>query len=415
MAELFIELSEKQIDCVLSASNYDIAFLDGAIRAGKTHVANLIWLEYIQNGPVGTLLMAGKTIRTLERNVLKADNGIFDLLGEGNYKYNSSTGELVIGKRVIYCVGVNDEKAESKIRGMTLAGAYCDEVSLYPKNFVEQLQGRCSVPGAKMLWTSNPDSPFHYLNTEYINNPAMKGILKHWRFLMTDNPYLVKCNPEYIERAKKSFTGVFYKRNVLGEWAIAEGRVYDAFDSELHVLDQLPHEEDEDFAYDEIYVGVDYGSVHPTTFTMVGIKNEICYVIKEYCQAGQINSVLARDFIDFIDGWNVDGITVDSAAKAFILELNDKGIYTADCIKDVQDGISLVSQLIGEQKLYVASSCTNLISEFYTYSWDEKKSISQGKDVVIKLSDDVLDGLRYCLKTFYDYNTRAYTINNNWF
>lgn len=400
MSEPFIELSDKQIDCILNA-DARINFLDGSIRAGKTHVSNLIWLDYIINGPKGNLLMTGKTIRSLERNVLKAENGIFDLLGEGNYKYNSSTGELIIAGRTIYCVGAADERSENKIRGMTLAGHYGDEVSLYPKSFIEQVQGRCSVKGSRLLWTSNPDSPYHFLKTEYIDNPKMKGILKHWRFRMTDNPYMVKKNPEYIEYAEKTFTGVFYKRNVLGEWALASGLVYDNFRDEC-IIDELPEE------YDEIYVGVDYGSVHPTSFIMIGLKDNNVYVIKEYYESGKINSVLAQDFIDFIDGYPVDGITVDSAAKAFILELNDKGIYTTDCVKEVQDGISRVSQLIGENRLFVHRSCKNLIQEFYSYSWDEKKSQSQGKDVVIKLQDDALDSLRYAISTFLDFNERAY-------
>lgn len=49
-----------------------------------------------------------------------------------------------------------------------------------------------------------------------------------------------------------------------------------------------------------------------------------------------------------------------------------------------------------------------MIKEFYTYSWDDKKSISQGKDVVIKLNDDCCDALRYACKTFLNFDTRAY-------
>ena len=189
------ELSKKQLHFLLY-SNARLNIADGAIRSGKTFVFNLRWLDYIINGPKGTLLMAGKTIRTLERNVLKAENGLFDLLGEGNYKYNGSTGELQIGNRKIICIGASDERSENKIRGMTLAGALCDEVTLFPKSFIEQLIGRCSVAGSQLFWNCNPDSPYHFLKQEYLDNPKMKPLVKHWRFLMYDNPYLVKTNPE---------------------------------------------------------------------------------------------------------------------------------------------------------------------------------------------------------------------------
>lgn len=394
------ELSKKQLHFLLY-SNARINIADGAIRSGKTFIFNLRWLDYIVNGPKGTLLMAGKTIRTLERNVLKAENGLFDLLGEGNYKYNGSTGELIIGDRTIICIGASDERSENKIRGMTLAGALCDEVTLFPKSFVEQLIGRCSVAGSQLFWNCNPDSPYHYIKQDFLESDNMKSLVKHWRFLMYDNPYLVKTNPDYIKQAETTYTGVFYKRNVLGEWALAEGLVYDNF-TDAHIIDELPEE------YDEIYVGVDHGVTHPATFMMIGIKDRNVYVIKEFCQSNRTNSELADEFIHFIDGYSIDGITVDSAAASLILEFNKRGIYTTDCNKDVVDGITLITQLIGEKRLYVHKDCKNLIKEFYTYSWDEKKSQSQGKDVVIKLNDDCLDSLRYACRTFLDFDNRAY-------
>lgn len=397
------ELSKKQLHFLLT-SDARINIADGAIRSGKTFVFNLRWLDYIVNGPRGILLMAGKTIRTLERNVLKAENGLFDLVGEGNYKYNSSTGELEIAGRKIICIGASDERSENKIRGMTLAGALCDEVTLFPKSFVEQLIGRCSVAGSQLFWNCNPDSPYHFIKQEYIDNPKMKHLVKHWRFLMYDNPYLVKTNPEYIKQAETTYTGVFYKRNVRGEWALAEGIVYDNFTDKC-IVDDLPEE------FDEIYVGVDHGVTHPATFIMIGVKDREVYVIKEFYQSNRTNSELADEFINFIDGYSVDGITVDSAAASLILEFNKRGIYTTDCNKDVIDGITLVTQLIGEKRLFVHKSCKNLIKEFYTYSWDDKKSQSQGKDVVIKLNDDCCDALRYACKTFLDFDNRAYVLD----
>lgn len=397
------ELSKKQLHFLLY-SNARINIADGAIRSGKTFVFNLRWLDYIVNGPKGILLMAGKTIRTLERNVLKAENGLFDLVGEGNYKYNGSTGELEIAGRKIICIGASDERSENKIRGMTLAGALCDEVTLFPKSFVEQLIGRCSVAGSMLFWNCNPDSPYHYIKQDYLDNPKMKEQIKHWRFLMKDNPFLVKTNPEYIHQAETTYTGAFYKRNVLGEWALAEGLVYPNF-TDAHIVDKLPEE------FDNIYVGVDHGVVHPATFIMIGVKDRDVYVIKEYYEEGKTNSELAEDFINFIDNYYIDGITVDSAAKSLILEFNKNNIFTTDCIKDVVDGITMVSQLIGEHRLYVHRSCENLIKEFNTYSWDDKKSKSQGKDVVVKLSDDALDALRYACKTFLNFDNELQIVD----
>lgn len=397
-ALLLPELSKKQLNFLLN-SDADINIADGAVRSGKTHVFNLRWLEYIMTAPEGDLLMVGKTIRTLEQNVLKPKNGLFDLLGQGNYQYNVSTGELFVAGRKIYCKGANDETAENKIRGMTLAGALCDEITLFPKSFVDQLIARCSIAGAKQFWNCNPDSPFHYIKQEYLDNPAMRGIVKHWRFLMTDNPYLVKHNPKYIHNASRTWKGVFYRRNVLGEWALADGLVYSHFDQDVHVVYALPER------FDKIFIAVDYGTTHPTAFVMLGKLGEKLYVIKEYYQAGKLNSQLADDFVNFKEDYNIHGVTVDSAAASFVLELKSRGIYVKDCVKDVNDGISKVSSLLGEGKLFIHESCTNLIKELCTYSWDTKKSATSGKDIVIKLNDDALDALRYCIMTFYNHKS----------
>lgn len=210
---------------------------------------------------------------------------------------------------------------------------------------------------------------------------------------MEDNPYLTQINPDYIKNASKKWHGVFYKRNVLSEWALADGLIYPHFSDE-HIINTLPD------SFDKIFVGVDYGTTHPTVFLLIGVKDNIIYVMKEYYAKGRLNSQLASDFVNFIDGYNINGITVDSAAASFIQELRSKNIHVKDCVKDVQDGISKVSSLLGENKILIYKDCKNTIKEFYTYSWDTKKSESNGKDVVIKLNDDCMDTLRYVIMTF---------------
>lgn len=208
-----MNLSKKQFNFLVD-SNTRISICDGAVRSGKTFIFSIRWLDYINNGPPGTLMMCGKTIRTLENNVLMANpGGLFEMLGEGNYKYNRSNGELFIGQRKIICIGANDEKAESKIRGMTLAGAMCDEVTLYPQNFITQLIARCSIKGAQLFWNCNPDNPNHYIKTDYIDNQELKNKVKVWHFLMEDNPAL---DPEYVADLKLMYNGVWYKRMIEG-------------------------------------------------------------------------------------------------------------------------------------------------------------------------------------------------------
>ncbi len=57
--------------------------------------------------------------------------------------------------------GANDQRSEGKIRGSTLGGAYCDELTLFPKDFFVMLLSRLRVEGAKLIATTNPDVPTH--------------------------------------------------------------------------------------------------------------------------------------------------------------------------------------------------------------------------------------------------------------
>lgn len=391
--EDYIDFSPKQIDFLLNSDAF-INICSGAVRSGKSHICNLRWLEYITSAPKGDLLMVGKTIRTLERNVLKAENGIFDLIGEGNYHYNSSTGELTINGRNIYCVGANDEKSENKIRGMTLVGAYCDEVTLYPESFIQQLIQRHSksMKRSKMFWSTNPDSPYHFIKTDYIDDMDKRDIVKTWNFLMTDNPFLVKFNAAYIEMAKK-WKGVYYKRNFLGEFALAEGLVYENFSDDC-IVDELPDK------FDKIFIGGDHGVNHPTTYVMIGLCGDKVYLIKEYKKSGLRNTQLTADLVEFIGNTQVNGMTIDSAAASFILDVKKAGIHLTECDKSVEDGIARIGTLIAENRFFVHRRCVNAIKEFYSYSWDSKKSQNSGKDVVVKLNDDILDALRYACTTF---------------
>src|SRR5690625_7803891 len=80
--------------------------------------------------------------------------------------------EDILGRR-IHLEEANDRQSESKIRGMTIAGHYGDEITLWPESYFAQSLARMSVAGAKMIGTTNPDSPNHWLKKDWID--ADKG------------------------------------------------------------------------------------------------------------------------------------------------------------------------------------------------------------------------------------------------
>ncbi len=249
--------------------------LSGSVRSGKTWISLVLWAFWIATRPLnGVYMMAGKTLEALERNCLVPLQG---LVGERNFRYNLQRKQGFLFGRLIYLEGCNDKRAENKIRGLTLFGAYCDELTLFTEDFFAQLCARLSAPGAKLFATTNPDSPTHWLHKHYISR-VDEIDLKVYTFLLDDNTTL---DPEYVAEIKRDYIGVFYERMILGLWVVAEGAIYriyaenrESYAVRIPPADPSLRDPAVRYAdYDYIQIGLDFGgtgSAH--SLTASGIK-----------------------------------------------------------------------------------------------------------------------------------------------
>lgn len=376
-------------------SNARINIWQGSVRSGKTIASIARWLEYAEEGPPGDLLMAAKTERTLKRNIL---DPIFDMVGD-NLVYRQGQGEATLYGRRIYVAGANDERSEGRIRGMTLAGVYGDELTLWPESFFKQCLARMSVEDAKLFGTTNPDSPYHWLKTEYLDRVHELN-LKTWHFALEDNPNLPI---QYIRDLKNEYTGLWYKRFIEGLWVVAEGAVYDMWDESRFCFN--PEETPKFFS--EYVIGVDYGTANPTSFLLLGRKDDVLYVLKEYHwdshERGRqkTDSEYVSDLRDFIGDLTIRAICVDPSATSFKAECKKQQIWNVvDADNDVLDGIRDISNYLGKDQLKVAAGCLNLRKEFSSYMWDANAQL-RGEDRPIPKHDHSLDALRYAIRTMY--------------
>ena len=135
-----IEFSDKQIALIKQLKTdrlKRINLLEGAVRSGKTWISLILFGLWVALQPQdATFLMVGKTLTSLKRNCLDL---LASLLGEKNFTYNLSRKEAILFGRKVYLEGTNDTRAEGKIRGMTLTGAYCDEITLFSEDFFAML------------------------------------------------------------------------------------------------------------------------------------------------------------------------------------------------------------------------------------------------------------------------------------
>lgn len=365
-----------------------INLLEGSVSSGKTWISLVCWGFWLATMPQNQLyLMCGKSLTTLKRNCLIPLEAMF---GQSNFSFSTSAKEAYLFGRRILLEGANDARSEGKIRGLTLQGAYCDELTLFPKDFFVMLLSRLRVPGAKLIATTNPDSPQHWLKREYIDLMAELDMLT-MRFLLEDNTTL---DPQYVAAVKAEYTGVFYRRFILGEWCVAEGLIYPMFDKTVHVK-SLPHPQG------EWYVSVDYGTLNAFSAGLWCYDGTTAYRVAEYYYSGReqkrqrTNTQYLQSIQQLTAGKSISAVIVDPSAASFIAELRQAGFLVRKGKNDVVEGIRRTAAALEQGKLLFSPDCKNSFREFALYRWDESSS----QDRPIKENDHAMDDIRYFVST----------------
>lgn len=388
---------------------------EGAVRSSKTVGSIIRWLTYVAEGPKGNLAMIGKTERTLKRNVI---DPIIAMIGPRRCRYKAGAGEVIINGRLIYLAGANNVESITKIQGLTLAGAYGDEIATWPKEFFEMLGTRLSIPGAQFFGTCNPAGPVHWLKHDWLDRASLwvmhDGSTSHgdgesldlhrFSFTLDDNPFLA---PSFVDSLKRQYVGLFFKRYILGLWVPAEGAVYDMFDPDRHVVGdkQLPVIER------WISLSVDHGTRAPFHAGLLGLGTDRrLHLTRDWRWDSSIKRRQLSDmeYSRELRSWlhtvpvpqtDLRGVTperaiVDSEALAFRVQLHHDGMPSLLAEKDVLPGIRTIASLFAANLLDIHESCTDLIMETQGYSWDDKAA-EKGEDKPLKVADHGPDMLRY--------------------
>ena len=363
-----------------------IVCAQGAIRSGKTHASIfgfLVWALSLFADC--NFIIAGQSLASVGRNVRRPMIGMLIRMGIP-YIWREQKAELVIGKAVFLFVGAHSEQAQDRIQGMTVAGALLDESVLLPKSFIMQVLARLTFDGSKLFCTYNPDSPHHWFKKEIVDG-MLPAVVK---FGLQDNPVL---SEEAKQRYRTMFTGVFYERFVLGNWAAAEGAIFPDFNT-FHAAD-LPGT-----SPSYVDVTLDYASASVTAGLLVASFADIDYVIGEYYHDARTQGALTdRQIVDnlkaeLFNEQPPNRFWVDPAAASIKVILRRDNLPVRDANNNVLSGIRCVSTQFAAKKLFISDACPNLISELGGYRWDAKKQ-EDGDDAPVKVNDHGCDALRY--------------------
>ena len=368
---------------------------DGAVRSGKTMAMGLSFFLWAMSCFQGQRFgICGKTISSLRRNVLSEILPRLEGLG-ASWKERRTDNLVTVRfggrENQFYIFGGRDESSASLIQGITFAGVLMDEVALMPRSFVEQACARCSVAGSRLWFNCNPAGPSHWFYRTWILEAEQRNCLR-LHFTMEDNPSLT---PEIRQRYQRLYTGVFYRRFILGQWAQAEGRVYDFFSADM--VGKGPPGD-----CDKWYVSCDYGTVNPTSMGLWGRCGGVWYRVKEFyfnsreAMHQMTDEEYAEALAGLVGGRQVTRVIVDPSAASFIEVLRRKGWPVQKAVNDVLDGIRLTSDCLKSGKIVICQNCTDLLREMDEYVWD----LSSGtKDRVKKEHDHAMDDMRYFVST----------------
>jgi len=392
-------LSPKQMEFIKNCTaSWNLAH--GAVSTGKTIGTLFAFMHAAHQCPDSQIFMVGHSSDTIYRNAIRPLMESEELaIFRPFCTWMSGKRELKFGDKTIKTLGAKDEGAIGSFQGLSASLMYCDEMTLYPESVTDMIDSRLRKTHSRGFAAMNPSHPNHkckqWIDKAEAGDPNYYAL----HFVLDDNPFLTE---EYKERIRNSATGLFYKRNVLGLWVMAEGAIFDFFDKKIHVVKKPPR------AAEYWIAGIDYGASNPCTCVVIGISTgqytqtgtqmwvEAEYYWDHKKKKPKVNSELADDIHAFLEPYAIKNLYIDPSAESFQRELERRGRHVVHANNDVSNGIQIMCDLVHSGRCLIMDNCTNLIREIEGYVWDPGEA-KKGYDEPLKQNDHCLDALRYCL------------------
>lgn len=367
-------------------------FKVGATRSGKTFVDYYVIPKRIRKiiGKEGLTVILGVSKATIERNVLEPMRIRWDesLVG----RISSDNTCYLFGERA-YCLGAEKVSQVSKLRGSSIKYCYGDEVAEWNPEVFELLKSRLDKPYSCFDGALNPQSPNHWLK-KFLDSDAD---IYSQHYTIFDNPFLPK---EFVDNLCREYAGmVYYKRYILGEWALAEGLIYPMYEEAV----SEPLDGAEMDRITEWVLSIDYGTQNAFAALLWGLKGGVWHCVREYYYSGRdtgqqkTDEEYASDLDTFIGNLTDLETIIDPSAASFIalLRKRDGRYRVRKADNNVADGIRETASAMRQGKIKISRACKNTISELQGYVWDEKAA----DDVPVKINDHAMDSMRYMVKT----------------
>lgn len=422
-----------------SGKTYDICFslIQYAKALKKYELEQRKNKNYIPREYNGAII--GWTTDTVKSNIVENLESIltrqYNFTNGKEYilRYGQQDKYLKIYDVKFYFFGFNNKLSFNRILGKPLIFCWVDEAArIYQGQLMESFD---ELPGRMMSYAGHPyykridsfnveGNENHPYKLKYIDNNNWKKYV----FFPNDNPVLDTV--EKIKMAVKSFPkGSLREQKVFNKWVIAEGKVFTA----INKITTL-----EGFTIREIGIGIDYGSVNPTTFVPIAlcfhnasrtwklVRLKIFYhdpKKEKDTPTTEYYSWQLRLFLTYLKdkypNIPITEIDLDSEASHFDNRLITDGIRHTISKKgpgSVDSGVQYMQSLFYKDYLYILETpsiryFTNDghyeesvrdegLMEIEGYQYDRLKSEKEGVNCYKKELDHSIDAMRYILEVF---------------
>jgi len=181
----------------------------------------------------------------------------------------------------------------------------------------------------------------------------------------------------------------------LADFRKTQGLVYKEFDRERHIYSSTKGDVNyKIFNTIDIIVPIDWGYTNPCAILRIEKDTDAnYYVTREWYKTEKTTP----EIIEMAKSFGGNKYYPDPAEPDRIEELKRAKLNVREVSKDIEAGLNAVRELFKNNRLFIHSSCVNLISEIETYSYPEKKADKNEPENPIKENDHALDALRYAL------------------
>lgn|GEM_PF-2157964 len=387
----------------------------GAFGAGKTILLAHVGIKAALQYPKSVGLVGSQTYPQIRdvvfRTFIQELERYQKILDEKNIPIKLFTETISIGKMNINFYNGSEIWFRSCDKERNLAGRSIDWFGLdepvdMKEGVMTQLIGRLrgtAIPFHFAILATNPEAENHWLY-KYFYLDKKEGY--YAVDTNTYDNYLLPNQEEYIKSMESRYDADWVRRYLNGKWGAFAGQIYKTFSIERHVTND---EIEKNFKnrkdlVDKYIAGVDWGVRDACCILILLLtKTNNIYVIEEFYESERTSYDIAHLLSKYQKKYNLSKVYIDPSAIDLRNQAFDLGVSCAFwkngethsyADNTVSTGIAKLQSCFKNNKIFIHSSCINLIRSLLAYRYKGDGETPSKED------DHAADALRYALSDY---------------